>query len=478
MRILLIALLCCCFICVPFLASAENNLIETPYIPFNDSFYNPFMATANDPWLIRNGKDIYYSTHLRLYHVHNITGIMADIANPACLKNLTALPDQTEIWAPEIHYYQGHWYYFYAADYENDNIRHRMYVIKSKTDDPMGEWNMPVKLDLPEDQWSIDGTFFEYKDGRIFFIWSGWRDEAQGSSMWKQYLYIVELETGDPTRVKSTERVQISKPRYYWEMSVQPQNEGPSVIVSPNGTYYCMYAANYSASNEYVVAGIRLNGDPLDATAWEKLKKPVLQTNDEAEIYAPGHASFIKSPDGTEDWIVFHTAKSDLSGWSRNGRAQKIEWIDDTPVAGTIIPNDELIPLPSGEIVDRICIQLENCELSGNFEIQDSMTTSPAVIFSDPDARACAVISAPEDGLYALYLRHNSITHENSVVWVKTVGSENETALTATWSNSDHQFIIDCVLVNLQKGLNSVEIRTQQALAIDLLVFDRTPVRK
>ncbi|MGN0972048.1 MAG: family 43 glycosylhydrolase, partial [Aristaeellaceae bacterium] len=386
------------------------------------------------------------------------------------------LPNQTGLWAPELHHYQEHWYAFYAGDYEDDNTQHRMYVARSVTDDPMGEWETPVKLELPEDQWAIDGTFFEYSDGRIFFIWSGWKNQSQGTSLWKQYLYIAQLETGDPTHVVSTERVMISKPQYYWEMSVLPQNEGPAVLVSPDGTYYCMYAGNYSGSNEYVVGAVRLQGDPLDPDAWVKLPEPVLRSNEALALYAPGHASFTKSPDGTEDWIIFHTAKADSSGWNRNGRAQRITWVDDVPtVPEGVISNDELIPLPSGEKVDRILIQAEDGVLSDGAVLLEGLTTTPAVQFPTREASVTIVYDAPRDGQYPVYVRHNSNGQTTGAIWLNANDALNATVLSAQLSNGPDQFIPDCQLMHFNKGLNKLTITAQSDVAIDLIIIDQTP---
>ncbi len=452
---------------------------ETSYLPFNEAFYNPVLSDANDPWIIKDDDAYYYCRSrggVQIIRSETLTGLMAAVENPNRINVVFVRENQTEIWAPELHHYQDRWYAFYAADYDKDNTLHRMYVARSVTDDPMGDWEEPVKLGLPDDQWAIDGTFFEYKDGRIFFIWSGWRDKAQGTSLWKQYLYITQLETGDPTKVIGTERVMISKPQYYWEMSVLPQNEGPSVITSPDGTYYCMYAGNYSGSNEYVVATLRLNGDPLDPKAWEKLSKPILKSNEDMRLYAPGHASFVKSPDGTEDWILYHSAKADLSGWDRNGRAQRLTWIDDKPTSEGVLPNDELIPLPSGEIVDRISMQLEDGELSENAVLLSNLTTSPAVSFPTRQEFVRVRVRAPQDGLYAVYIRHNSDGEGNGTIWVKVNDSTASKAISAKRGGDETQFIVDCVLLKLSAGVNTLEWTAQEQVAIDQIILDRTPI--
>lgn len=47
------------------------------------------------------------------------------------------------------------------------------------------------------------------------------------------------------------------------------------------------------------------------------------------KAYGVGHASFTTSPDGTEDWVVYHGMENPFSGWSaRNVRTQKVS-LDD-----------------------------------------------------------------------------------------------------------------------------------------------------
>ena len=49
--------------------------------------------------------------------------------------------------------------------------------------------------------------------------------------------------------------------------------------------------------------------------------------------YGVGHASFTKSPDGSEDKIIYHDMRDPTNGWrSHVPRAQKFTWnVDGTP---------------------------------------------------------------------------------------------------------------------------------------------------
>jgi len=69
-------------------------------------------------------------------------------------------------------------------------------------------------------------------------------------------------------------------------------------------------------------------------------------------VLAPGHNGFFKSPDGTEDWIVYH-ADSSADGacdMDRSTRAQKFTWNPDgTPNFGAPVALGTPLAVPSGE---------------------------------------------------------------------------------------------------------------------------------
>ena len=48
------------------------------------------------------------------------------------------------------------------------------------------------------------------------------------------------------------------------------------------------------------------------------------------EAYGVGHASFTVSPNGKEDWIVYHGMRNPVAGWqARTIRTQRFGWNDD-----------------------------------------------------------------------------------------------------------------------------------------------------
>jgi hypothetical protein len=98
------------------------------------------------------------------------------------------------------------------------------------------------------------------------------------------------------------------------------------------------------------------SADPLSPSSWTKKSTPVFHRSDANGVYGPGHNGFFTSPDGTENWIVYH-ANSSSSGGCGNGRttrAQKFTWNSDgTPNFGTPVALGTSLPdvLPAGRAV-------------------------------------------------------------------------------------------------------------------------------
>lgn len=77
------------------------------------------------------------------------------------------------------------------------------------------------------------------------------------------------------------------------------------------------------------------NSDLLDAQSWIKSNVPVFQTDEDAQIYGPGHNSFTLSEDGQQDILVYHARNyRDIIGnplWdpNRHTLAKVFTWNED-----------------------------------------------------------------------------------------------------------------------------------------------------
>ena len=92
--------------------------------------------------------------------------------------------------------------------------------------------------------------------------------------------------------------------------------------------------------------------DPLNSAHWTKHPTPVFQRSDANHVYGPGHNGFFKSPDGSEDWIVYHANDKTNDGctFARSARAQKFTWgSDGLPNFGVPVARGANVQVPSGE---------------------------------------------------------------------------------------------------------------------------------
>ncbi|MBR5759189.1 MAG: glycoside hydrolase family 43 protein [Thermoguttaceae bacterium] len=226
-------------------------------------------------------------------------------------------PYSRELWAPEIHHYNGRFYVLFAAD-DGQNKNHRTYVLVSESDDPFSKYELhgPVYTGDSEDgqsdnHWAIDSTIFPYK-GKFYLIWSGWEDDQD-----VQYLYIAPLkenltETAGP-RVKICHNADYLWERVEERLGTRGLAEGPEILEAPNGRIFLTYSCGASWLPTYKIGMLELVGDdPTKPESWKKFDKPWFQS-DEFQ-FGVGHGSFIRDKDGQTRY-VYHAKTDRNGGW-------------------------------------------------------------------------------------------------------------------------------------------------------------------
>ncbi|MFB6249076.1 MAG: family 43 glycosylhydrolase [Salinibacter sp.] len=318
------------------------------------SFSNP-IADGADPWVVRH-EDWYYLVEskengISVYRSKVLTDLKRNEVR------VWSAPDegwnQDHIWAPELHRVNGRWYIYYAAGRDGPPFIHqRSGVLQSMGDDPQGEYRSRGRLytgdDLgarSENIWAIDLTVGRI-DGQLYAVWSGWKQNRDDDST-PQHLYIAEME--NPWTMGS-DRVRISSPTAPWEQGTELDiNEGPTLL-KHEGDTFILYSTRESWLPAYRMGQLRLEGpsaDPMTPENWAK-RGPVFQGTE--KVHGVGHASFTTSPDGTEDWIVYHTKKDTEPGWDRMIFAQPFTWGErGNPQFGTPTPPDSVLSVPSGQ---------------------------------------------------------------------------------------------------------------------------------
>ena len=315
-------------------------------------FVNP-IGVGQDPWVIRDSKEKRYlwcfSEGDRAITIHTS-------------KNLTRLgerhlvwqaPDEgpfsRQVWAPELHLLDGRWHIYFAAS-DGKNRNHLTYVLRSRNEDPLGKYDLHGPLQTgdrtSENIWAIDMTPLTHK-GELYALWSGW-DRPDSD---RQFLYIARMES--PTKL-ATRRVRLcDNLDYPWERTEPPPkgrglNEAPQVLTQGD-RLFVTYSCGASWLPSYKLGLLELIGDnPLDPASWQKRKGSIFQST--SETFGVGHSCFVKSPDGSEWWQVFHAKRDRSPGWRRTIFAQPFKWSrDGRPLLGRPMGPTLPFPRPAGE---------------------------------------------------------------------------------------------------------------------------------
>ncbi|WP_420077229.1 family 43 glycosylhydrolase [Streptomyces sp. JL3001] len=315
-------------------------------------YANPLKSFKGaDPWLQYHDGNYYLITT-------TFTGILGIRKSPT-LAGLATAPNvqvwsdttstrNTNFWAPEMHLVDGHWYVYYSAGRSGVACcdSQRTHVLESAGTDPMGPYTYKGSLtgsNLTPGGWLIDASLLR-ANNRLYLVGSGFVD---GST---QSLVIAPLS--NPYTLASSTFTVISGPTLDWERSGSPVNEGPEPLYH-DGRTFLTYSASSCQTADYKLGQLELTGtDPLSPASWTKKQTPAFQRSDANGVYGPGHNGFFSSPDGTENWIVYH-ANSASNGGCGNGRttrAQEFTWnADGTPNLGTPAALGTTLPGPSGE---------------------------------------------------------------------------------------------------------------------------------
>ena len=320
------------------------------------TFSNPLLPAGADPWCIyKNGYYYYTNTTGRNISIWKTKTIAAlkTAEKKIVFTPPGSGPYSKELWAPEIHFLNNKWYIYFAADSGN-NVSHRIWVLENSSADPLaGEWQMKGKLLTPGDKWSIDGSIFEHKK-QLYFIWSGWDGDVNG----QQNIYIAKMK--NPWTLED-KRAKISSPELDWEIHGDLNNandvphvnvnEGPEVLTNKN-KLFLIYSASGCWTDYYALGMLSTSdtSDLMNPSSWKKYPHPVFTQSKENSVFAPGHNSFFKSPDGKEDWILYHAndKAGEGCGRYRSPRAQPFTWTKDgLPNFGVPISTKTPIIIPS-----------------------------------------------------------------------------------------------------------------------------------
>lgn len=360
---------------ITFSAKGMNDVVYEAIVEIvqSDKTFNNPIAGIPDPWIVQY-QGAYYTCKAHGNGINVSKSEKLTVINPT--KAIWTAPkdngimkpwNTSHVWAPELHFIDGRWYVYYAAGRPSSESggsykMQRTGVLRSKTADPLGEYE-DMGMIYTGDNYvagivpTVDNTCYAIDMGvlriesKLYAVWSGTISKETGGD---QRIYIAEMS--NPWTICSN-RVQISQPEQSWELVSGKVNEGPAFL-QHDGKVFVVYSCNGSWTKDYRLAYLMLNigDDPLNPSNWKKSPNSVFyrcdDTVDKDGVNGVGHCSFTKSPDSTEDWIVYHVKNRNHGGYEtgRSTFMQRFTWnTDGTPNFGMPVGWGEPIVVPSGE---------------------------------------------------------------------------------------------------------------------------------
>ena len=269
----------------------------------------PIILQRADPWIYKHTDGYYYFSasvpeydRIEIRRAKTINGLAESPGVTIWRKHDEGMLS-ANIWAPEIHYIDGKWYVYFAAARTTETneglFDHRIFVLENESENPLeGNWIEKGQLKTNWESFSLDSTTFEHKGVR-YLVWAQKDPNIYGNSN----LYIAKMK--NPWTIEG-EQVMIAEPEYDWEKIGFLVNEGPAVL-NRNGKIFISYSA--SATDYNYCMGVLIadeNSDLLNKDSWHKSEKPILKTDEDKELFGPGHSCFTVSEDGKKDILVYH----------------------------------------------------------------------------------------------------------------------------------------------------------------------------
>jgi len=308
------------------------------------TFTNPLLTSGPDPWIYQEGGVYYYTNTLRdrieLWRTTDITDL-AHAEHKVVWTPPKTGPNAHLIWAPELHRFDGKWYLYYSATASGfeDDAHRGVFVLENASADPMqGTWIDRGRVNTARP--GIDGTVFQYR-GATYFAYSPYVGSVSG---------IAVARLANPWTIAGKEVV-ISTADQPWEnQGGRRIMEGPEFLEGPGGRLFMTYSAGACWSDNYALGMLEAKpgGDLLSPDTWTKHPKPVLSSAN--GVYATGHNGFFRSPDGREQWIIYHANPGPGMGCTakRSPYISKVTWQAGEPVFAPPAAAGTRLKKPSG----------------------------------------------------------------------------------------------------------------------------------
>jgi len=259
-----------------------------------------------------------------------------------------AAPGADEFWAPEVAHADGRfWLYYSRGDRQGHGHRLRVAV----ADHPAGPFSDCDTLLVPDQPFSIDAHPFRDHDGQWYLYYCvdflELEDEHRiGTGIVVDRMLAMDRLAGQPRTV--------ARPHADWQLFKKGRAmydavydwhtvEGASVLVH-GGRYYCFYSGGAWEQQNYGVSWVVAEHPLGPFTRPEGSEHALLMRTRPGNVIGPGHNSFTTSPDGSQDWIVYHAWDPAMTG--RRMCIDRLTWDGGRP--STAGPSFTRQPAPAG----------------------------------------------------------------------------------------------------------------------------------
>jgi len=278
-------------------------------------YINPLSVKIADPAILKtaNGDYMYYlaGTGTQRY----VSNDLINWRRAGSYINLSDYLTYTGLWASELVEKDGRFYYYFCVPVDAAGKRAIFVADADSPDDTFRPLPFPAEGQTWQPVWSqtnsiIDPHVFIDDDGSPYLFYN--RDIGQ--------LRVIRLNANMYQTIGGS-AINLLSVTQAWENNWM---EGASVI-KHNGIYYLTWSSNYWGGHAYAVGYATSNlpmGPYTKSTANPMLKQwltypgypyqdnpPLVEQIDPDNIgySSPGHHGFVRSPDGTELFICYHT---------------------------------------------------------------------------------------------------------------------------------------------------------------------------
>lgn len=449
---------------------AQTGTFANPVVPGNsadpsvfykDGYYYFAFGTPDAIWV---------------YKSPTLEGVYYPIA---AKKAFTADANYSQFWAVEIAYVAGDWYLTTGSNQAGNN-RH-IQILKADTQDPMGSWTNLGRLNhasIPG--YDLDPAYFTH-GGNLYLSFSGAPTWADPTGIWIMPMTNPSTPSGNAVKVAEAGKTWngssfVTNGSFAWEGSVM---ENPAVVIK-NGKVNLTYSANDYETNNYATGLMTYSsGSILSPASWTKKTTAIASAS--ATVFGPGGMMFTKSPDGTQDWAIYHAKAFSSFGDLRQIMIQPVSFNGSNEVVvGTLQgvgvaqnrPSGEIdSPLPSPTIYNAEYATINGGTVNARGGALGGQ--SAGGIDAAGDYVQFTKVNVPTAGTYKMVVRYSSGTWLTPTYTIQvnggSIGTLNLQAGT-DWNVFKHL----TVNVTLNAGDNIIKIgKGNSSAELDAIIFPR-----